>query len=101
MTNTDSRIVQLASAGDGRMGGQDLGGLPQGVAFEAHVVLKQHGWRMLAEYRHSPASDVNPLMVFDNACLWETVPSPTRSVDPTPLRIKLRCALGTQLTIRR
>ena len=54
MTNTNSRIVQLASAGDGRMGGQDLGGLPQGVAFEAHVVLKQHGWRMLAEYRHSP-----------------------------------------------
>ncbi|MET9621956.1 hypothetical protein ABZZ37_14460 [Streptomyces sp. NPDC006464] len=49
---------------------------PDGVVFEAHAVLAQRGWRLLAEYRHSPANDVLTLSAFDDTCLKKNGPLP-------------------------
>lgn len=40
-----------------------------GVIGVAEVVLKQRGWRMVAEYRSIPEEGVITLMAFDEACM--------------------------------
>ncbi|MFE7245830.1 hypothetical protein [Streptomyces sp. NPDC057580] len=40
-----------------------------GAVYEAHVVLKQRGWTMGAEYRNAGEDGVITLMAFDDTCM--------------------------------